>query len=122
MDILELVVTREISASHSLPGCGKCARTHGHNYGVTVRIAAPEASVGDMLVDAAHIKGLIDVFDHRDLGELLAFPSAENIARAIAQDVGVALEAYCPDGGPFDVLVSVRETEDVTVTLTRRFG
>lgn len=122
MDILELVVKREISASHSLSGCGKCARNHGHNYGVTVRIAAPEASVGDMLVDAAHIKGLIDVFDHRDLGELLPFPSAENIARAVAKDVGAALETHCPDGGPFDVLVSVSETEDVAVTLTRRFG
>lgn len=77
------------SASHQLahlPADHQCARLHGHNYVVTVELAAERLN-GDGFIrdyhELAALKQHIDEhFDHRHLNEVLDRPStAENLAR-----------------------------------------
>ena len=76
------------SASHRLdhlPAEHQCARLHGHNYIVVVELAAaalsPDGFVRDYH-DLAALKAHIDAeFDHRHLNDVLAMPTAENLAR-----------------------------------------
>lgn len=44
----------------------KCQRLHGHNYAVLINLEGPIQSDG-MLVDAHHIKDIINTLDHKTL-------------------------------------------------------
>jgi 6-pyruvoyltetrahydropterin/6-carboxytetrahydropterin synthase len=78
------------SASHQLtllPDGHPCKRLHGHNYVVTVELAAPTLDEQGFVIDyhaLAPLKRYIDeVFDHRDLNEVMRDeqPTAERIAK-----------------------------------------
>lgn len=77
------------SASHQLshlPTDHQCARLHGHNYVVTVELAAQELNAAGFVRDyheLGPLKAYIDDnFDHRHLDGIIAGPStAENLAR-----------------------------------------
>ncbi len=55
---------RMISSGHIVDGETKCARLHGHNWFVTVRIEA-EVGKDGMVVDFLKVKEVIDKLDHR---------------------------------------------------------
>jgi 6-pyruvoyltetrahydropterin/6-carboxytetrahydropterin synthase len=78
-------------AAHQLPNHdGKCARLHGHSYRVELAVTGPirdadGAPDEGMVIDFARLKEawepLHRQLDHRNLNDLLAFPTtAENIA------------------------------------------
>jgi 6-pyruvoyltetrahydropterin/6-carboxytetrahydropterin synthase len=102
-------------AAHRLPVPPehKCFRLHGHSYVVEVVLAGEVLDATGFVVDFAELDPagayLADVFDHRDLNEVLPVPSSEHLAQH--------LHAWCvahldlPDG----VVVGV-----VRVSETRR--
>ena len=79
--------TYTFSAAHSLEGHPKCGRVHGHNYKVEVcvrtRIAHP-LNIDFYDIDR-HMKAIIRMLDHRDLNEIIEYPTAENICEFIYQ-------------------------------------
>ena len=87
----------EISAAHrlELSYASKCARLHGHNWQITVCARSPELDAGGMVIDFTEIKRLItDALDHADISDRILLngkrvnPTAENIARFVAEKVG----------------------------------
>ncbi len=56
------------SASHFIPGHGKCSRLHGHDYGVRV-VLEGDVGEGGMLYDFVDLKGvlraIVEEMDHR---------------------------------------------------------
>lgn len=78
-----------ISCAHSVPGAGKCERTHGHNYKVKFCVKGTRLNAQAMLIDFRKVKhALMDRFDHRLLNETPEFnleqggfaPSTEKVA------------------------------------------
>jgi len=77
------------SAAHHLEGLPpghKCARVHGHTYGIEVCLAGGELDDAGFVADFADLDPLggyiAAELDHRDLNEALPVqPSSENIAR-----------------------------------------
>lgn len=95
------------SAAHTLPGVDMCARMHGHNWRVraTVRVDAARLDATGMGVDFRMLEQMtrsaVADFEHRYLNELDAFaahpPTAETIARVVADRLASQLEAH-PSG------------------------
>ena len=65
----------------------KCQNLHGHNWHITVFLAATELDKDGMVMDFKHIKNAIHGYlDHGNFNELLSFnPTAENIAAWVVQ-------------------------------------
>lgn len=67
----EIEVRHTFDAAHRVVGHeggkGKCARLHGHTYGVVVSLAGERLDDIGFLVDFALVKGLIDEWDHRTI-------------------------------------------------------
>ena len=82
----------EIAGAHrlQLDYESKCSNLHGHNWIVTVYCQAERLDANGMVVDFTHIKKAVhDRLDHQMLNEVVDFnPTAENIARWIAEQVG----------------------------------
>ena len=97
------------SASHQLdhlPAGHPCARLHGHNYVVEIRLAAPALDSDDFVVeygDLEPFKKLIDgCLDHRHLNEVVPYrTTSENIARWLFEQA----RAFWPQ------VISVRVSE-----------
>ncbi|HEX9632179.1 MAG TPA: 6-carboxytetrahydropterin synthase [Gemmatimonadales bacterium] len=95
------------AAAHTLPGVDMCARMHGHNWRVrvTVQIAPERLDAHGMGVDfrdlERYARAAVGEFEHRYLNELPAFqdraPTAETIARVVAERVAAALAGH-PSG------------------------
>ena len=68
----------------------KCSNLHGHNWNVPVHCKSDELDQNGMVVDFKHIKDKVHgKLDHAYLNEVVDFnPTAENIARWIAEQVG----------------------------------
>ncbi len=81
----------EFSASHVLDGLPKehpCSRLHGHNWGVTLFLAADAVDGHGFVVDFLDLdafKRLIaHDYDHRHLNDVLDIsPTSENLARRL---------------------------------------
>ena len=93
----EVRKTFEISAAHRLKLSyqSKCSNLHGHNWKITVVCRAEELNDDGMVYDFSRIKELISSkLDHTDITNLITFdgesvnPTAENIARWIAVQIG----------------------------------
>lgn len=98
--MFQIVRERVFSASHQLRGYqGKCERLHGHNWRVRVFLEAGELDEVGMVMDFHELDKLmaeaIGPFDHQHLNEVPPFdsinPSAENLAKVIAQAVSSRL-------------------------------
>ncbi|MBM6999815.1 6-carboxytetrahydropterin synthase [bacterium] len=82
----------EISGAHAVRSSveGYCEDLHGHNWIIVVHCRARELNEDGMVVDFGRIKRAIHgVIDHTNLNETLPCnPTAENIARWCAEQVG----------------------------------
>ena len=82
-----MLVSREFKfdSAHFLPAYkGKCENLHGHTYKLRVTFEGEPDKEG-MVVDFARIKGIVGgkvlaELDHKNLNDVIANPSAENIA------------------------------------------
>lgn len=79
-------------AAHHLPGLPadhKCARVHGHTWSVEVTVAAEALASPGFVTDFGDLAPfgdyLADVFDHRDLNEVVECPpTSELLAKHFA--------------------------------------
>jgi len=100
-----VTVEAGFAAAHRLRDYeGACERLHGHNYKVAVTVRAadvgPSGMVADFKVVKGALKGVVGVLDHRylnddipDFGTGALNPTAENLARWIAERLAEALPA-----------------------------
>ncbi len=100
--IYEVFVRSEFSAAHCLRGYpGDCARVHGHNWTVEVRLKCRELDPIGLSIDFREVKAavrdLLSELDHADLNDLPPFrsanPSSENIARHLFAALGKKLNS-----------------------------
>ncbi len=95
---MRLDVEFHFAAAHRLPRYeGPCVRLHGHNYRLVVTVEGDVDPGTGMIADFGEIKRVVQEqvlarADHRDLNDVLANPTAENIARWVWE----ALEAPLP--------------------------
>ena len=81
--------TLEISAAHrlTLPYESGCCNQHGHNWIITVTCETEHLNAEGMVVDFQRIKQVVNALDHTDINEHIDQPTAENMARWIADRV-----------------------------------
>jgi 6-pyruvoyltetrahydropterin/6-carboxytetrahydropterin synthase len=80
----------QVSASHRLPHYdGLCANLHGHNWNITVtcRCKDDELNQQGMVIDFSEIKTIVNQLDHDDINKFIENPTAENIARWLADQI-----------------------------------
>lgn len=82
----------EISAAHklNLNYISKCETLHGHNWIIYIYLKSKDLNENGMVYDFTKIKELIShKLDHKNLNDILKDnPTAENIARWIADEIG----------------------------------
>ena len=98
----EVTIIKSFSAAHILSQVGgKCEELHGHNFRVEMSVGAPVLNQSGLLIDFRLVKKwlgeILDELDHKHLNEISYFavinPSAENVARYIAQKIAPAAKA-----------------------------
>ncbi len=98
----DIFVKSEFSAAHCLRGYpGDCARVHGHNWAVEVRLKCRKLDPIGLGIDfrevKAAVKEVLSQLDHADLNDLAPFraanPSSENIARYLFEELGKRLNS-----------------------------
>ena len=96
----ELKIEGHFSAAHNLRDyAGKCERLHGHNYRAELVLGSGELNAAGMVMDFQDVKGRLEQvlsrLDHVYLNEVEPFsevnPTAEHIARHIAEEMAVRL-------------------------------
>jgi len=101
------------SASHRLSGLPEghpCTRTHGHNYVVRIELSGERLDDAGMLLDYRELapfgQHLDDVFDHRDLNDILVNPTAE----AVAEHLWKVVPDLVPRINDFSYSIGLSET------------
>lgn len=98
----EVTIIKSFSAAHILSQVGgKCEELHGHNFKVEMSVGAPVLNQSGLLIDFRLVKRwlseIMDELDHKHLNEIPCFaginPSAENVARYIAEKIAPAAKA-----------------------------
>jgi 6-pyruvoyltetrahydropterin/6-carboxytetrahydropterin synthase len=88
----ELVIESKFAAAHQLRGYkGKCEKLHGHNWRVTVAVAAERLDEQGLAIDFHDLKKflreVLDQLEHTFLNDIFPFtqinPSSENLAKWI---------------------------------------
>ena len=101
MDIFKVFT---LEAAHRLPNVPpghKCARLHGHSFGVELRVAGPLDATMGWVMDFADIKAafrpLYEQLDHHYLNEIpgLENPTSERLAVWIWERLKPALPQLC---------------------------
>lgn len=92
----QLVKTFSLSCAHQIPGAGKCARIHGHNYQVTFCVEGTKLDEQDMLIDFRDVKHALEKrYDHQLLNQFPEFdpeqggvyPTTERVAEVFYQRI-----------------------------------
>lgn len=122
-----ILVTRhfQFEAAHTIPDHpGKCKNLHGHSYKLVVTVGAEHVPPSGYFIDFAELKevvneSVIEYLDHRYLNDLTAFTgevtSAENICQWIWMVLENAFRFQC-----YQLMeITLYETEDCCVTITR---
>ena len=98
----EVTIIKSFSAAHILSQVGgKCEELHGHNFKVELTLGAPVLNQSGLLIDFRLVKKwlneVLDELDHKYLNEISSFaginPSAENVAKYIAEKIAPAAKA-----------------------------
>jgi 6-pyruvoyltetrahydropterin/6-carboxytetrahydropterin synthase len=98
----EVTIIKSFSAAHILSQVGgKCEELHGHNFKVELTLGAPDLNQSGLLIDFRLVKKwlneILDELDHKHLNDISYFaginPSAENVARYLAQKLAPAAKA-----------------------------
>jgi 6-pyruvoyltetrahydropterin/6-carboxytetrahydropterin synthase len=81
---------------------GKCARLHGHRYVVEVTITSPEVGENGMVCDfadvKAHLRDLVERFDHQCLEDVPPFTEVESTAENQARFFFDEMKRLLPEG------------------------
>lgn len=87
------------SASHQLgdlPESHQCARLHGHNYILVVRLSSPTLEGPGFVIDygdLTFVKEWADRMDHRHLNDLFPFnPTSENTIWFLWEEIRKSLD------------------------------
>ncbi|MBK7405875.1 MAG: 6-carboxytetrahydropterin synthase [Phycisphaerales bacterium] len=104
--MFHLSVESEFCAAHAIVMGGSRERVHGHNWRVTLTIAGPTLDGDGLLCDfhavEAALREVTGPFQNGDLNATPPFdrvnPTAEHVARHIAEGVQSALGAMLPLG------------------------
>jgi 6-pyruvoyltetrahydropterin/6-carboxytetrahydropterin synthase len=103
--MFELTVQAEFCAAHAISIAGTREPVHGHNWRVTVQLSGQTLDGDGLLCDFHTVESklaeIIDPFRNADLNRIEPFtrinPSAENVARHIAQRLTESLgDALAP--------------------------
>lgn len=89
--------TMVISCKHNLnlDYDSPCICEHGHNYKIKIGLVGNRLNKYGMLFDFAHIKKIVNRFDHADLNELMEEnPTAENMCFYFFQIINEELERH----------------------------
>lgn len=104
--VFEIQIQAEFSAAHAISIAGTREAVHGHNWQVVATLAGESLDADGLLCDFHTAGGVLDEiigpFNNRDLNRVAPFdrenPSAENVARYIAEELqrrlGDALEPH----------------------------
>jgi 6-pyruvoyltetrahydropterin/6-carboxytetrahydropterin synthase len=89
---MKLGVTAYFSAAHFLPRYrGKCENMHGHTYKVEVVVRGEKKKGSEFVADFSQMKALVeevlDKVDHKLLNEIIAYPTSENIALFLKEEI-----------------------------------
>ena len=115
--MFEISVTTEFAAAHAIVIAGEREPLHGHNWHTTVTLSGPSLDAEGLLCDfhlvESSLRDLVARFHNRNLNDLPPFsgtlnPSAENVARHIADELSRSLSGRLPRGVQVS---SVRVTE-----------
>jgi 6-pyruvoyltetrahydropterin/6-carboxytetrahydropterin synthase len=119
-------ITQEtvVAAAHQLrfaPGEGE--RLHGHNWRIKAVVRAKELDARGFVVDfhdlGVALRSLVEPYEHVFLNEIAPFddvnPTAENIARVVADNLAAKLD----DGRVRVVRVEVWENDQCSATYFR---
>lgn len=87
-------------ACHHLPNYnGKCANVHGHSYKLEVTVSAEKnftmghsSPYNNMVIDFSTLKSIVNAevvnkYDHQDLNEFFAMPTAESMVVEMFEDI-----------------------------------
>ncbi len=97
---MEIYKVFTIEAAHRLPNVPdghKCARLHGHSFGIEVHVRGPVHPHTGWVMDFADLKAafqpLFDLLDHNYLNDIegLENPTSENLARWVWNRLGPTL-------------------------------
>jgi len=99
--MFELTVTHEFCAAHAISIRGRLEPTHGHNWRVRVTVSGGTLDADGLLCDFHLVERLlretVEPFHNANLNETPPFdrvnPTAEHVARHIADRVGEGLPA-----------------------------
>lgn len=93
-------------AAHFLPRYnGACARLHGHSYKLEVTVSSPmefdpeKNAVDNMVIDFSHLslivkKKIVDKYDHQNLNDFFAMPTAECMSMSFFSDIKKELKYW----------------------------
>jgi 6-pyruvoyltetrahydropterin/6-carboxytetrahydropterin synthase len=124
--MFHISVAREFCAAHALLIRGEREPTHGHNFHLTVTLHGPSLDADGLLLDFHALEKLLDEilrpFINANLNDTPPFttlnPSAELIAKHIADRISASLPAITPPGAPEPTLTSIRLTEAPNCAVT----
>lgn len=111
-----LSVETEFCAAHAITIGGAREATHGHNWRVTLTVSGPTLDADGLLCDfhavEAALRDTTAPFHNADLNTTAPFdrlnPTAEHVARHIAERVQASMAAMLPPGAG---VASCRVTE-----------
>lgn len=97
---VEIMREYKFDSAHHLPRVGpghKCGQVHGHTYLLNVVVAGPVGSKTGWVMDFSEldliVNPLVQAWDHHDLNEIVANPTAENLALFVLQYLSARLPA-----------------------------
>ena len=102
--MFELTVQAEFCAAHAIVIAGQRETVHGHNWRVSATVAGPSLDADGLLCDfhlvEAALREVIGPYHNADLNRVAPFtdvnPTAENVARHIAEGLSDRLKGRVP--------------------------
>lgn len=125
--MFELSVQAEFCAAHAILIAGQREPVHGHNWRITASIAGPSLDADGLLCDfhlvEAALREVIGPYHNADLNRVAPFtdvnPTAENVAKHIADGLSARLAGRLPPGAG---VAEVSVTEAPGCSATYRTG